>query len=253
MGITKVVFDIANNAFINNNKNLRLINFYKKNNFKTISFDLPTQKKMSDISIIPYDHNNKIRIKNDKKIFVGSEYFLHETKFKKNVLPKKVKKILILIGGSDYKSIGIKILKLLSEERFIIKLLGGLYKKVVFKSKNLRNIEFDENIEKYYKWSDIVICGEGITKFEAMNHNKPVILIHQYDISSNLIKTFLKQETCLSLGLYDEKKLNFYKNQIISYINNKSLQLKHIKNQRKIFNKSSILSKQKKLLKEIRK
>ena len=86
------MFDIANNNFINNNKNLKTINLYRKNNFKTISFDLPKQKKTSDISIIPYDYISKSKPKNNKKTFVGSEYFLYETKFKKNNLSKKIKK-----------------------------------------------------------------------------------------------------------------------------------------------------------------
>ena len=253
IGVTKIVFDIANNNFINNNKNLKTINLYRKNNFKTISFDLPKQKKTSDISIIPYDYISKSKPKNNKKTFVGSEYFLYETKFKKNNLSKKIKKILISIGGSDYKNIGIEILKILSNEKFSIKLLSGLNKKIHFKNKKLSTVNFHNKVEKYYKWCDIVICGEGITKFEAINHNKPVILIHQYDVFSNLIKTFLKQQTCLSLGLYNKKKLNFYKNQIISYINNKCVQIKHMKNQRKIFNKSSIFIKQKRLMEEIRK
>lgn len=252
-GVSKVIFDIANNTNIKKNNNLKLINLYKKNKFKTVSFDLPKQKKVSDISIIPYDYSNKKSARNNKKIFAGSEYFLHETRFKQNILPRKIKKILISIGGSDYKDIGIKFLKLLSKEKFKIKLLAGLNKKIIFKSKFIRTIEFKKNLEKYYKWCDIVICGEGITKFDAINYNKPVILIHQYDISSNLIKTFLNQRTCLSLGLFSEKKLIFYKNQIISYISNKDLQLKHMKNQKKKFNRPSILIKQKKLLKEIKK
>ena len=130
------MFDIANNNFINNKKNLKTINLYRKNNFKTISFDLPKQKKTSDISIIPYDYISKSKPKNNKKTFVGSEYFLYETKFKKNNLSKKIKKILISIGGSDYKNIGIEILKILSNEKFSIKLLSGLNKKIHLKIKN---------------------------------------------------------------------------------------------------------------------
>ena len=89
IGVTKIVFDIANNNFINNNKNLKTINLYRKNNFKTISFDLPKQKKTSDISIIPYDYISKSKPKNNKKTFVGSEYFLYETKFKKIIYQRK--------------------------------------------------------------------------------------------------------------------------------------------------------------------
>lgn len=250
-GIQKIIFDIANNDFIKNNKNIKLINLYKKQNFKTISFDIPGQKKVSDISIIPYDfYSEKKNIRN-KKIFVGSKYLLHKKNFVKNNLPKKIKKILISIGGSDFKSIGIKLLKHFKSENFQIRLLVGLNKYNYINDKKFKLIKFEHNMEKHFSWCDMVICGEGLTKFEAINYNKPTIIIHQFDVASKLIKSFLKQQTCLSLGLYNKKKLNDYKNLIISYINDKTLQAKHMKNQNKLFNRSIFIKKQKMLLDEI--
>ena len=74
-GIKKVVFDIANNSNIKTDQNIKIINLYKDNHLKTISFDNPRQKLVSDISIIPYDYNLGIKKNKKTKIFIGSKYF----------------------------------------------------------------------------------------------------------------------------------------------------------------------------------
>ena len=61
----KIVLDIANAKFLKKNLYERVISIYKKFNFKIISYDLPNKKKLSDVSIIPYNFNNKL---NKKKI-----------------------------------------------------------------------------------------------------------------------------------------------------------------------------------------
>ena len=251
-GIKKVVFDIANNLYVKRNKNTDLINLYKHNNLKIISFDNPRQKLISDISIIPYDYNLKIKKNKETKIFIGAKYFLYKNKFTKNDVPIKINKILITIGGSDYKNIGLKLLKLFKFSNFKIRLLNGLNNKTQSSNKNHKIIKMENDIVKHLKWSDIIICGEGITKYEAVNQNKPIIIIHQFDCTSHLIKVFLHQKTCLSLGLYNNKLNKFYKDSIIKYIYDKKLQSKHIKTQKKLFNNRLIIEKQKKLLKEIK-
>ena len=109
----------------------------------------------------------------------------------------------------------------------------------------------EDNIDRHLKWCDIIICGEGITKYEAVYQNKPVIMIHQFDVRSHLIKQFLSQKTCLSLGLYSNKIEKLYKESINRYIYDKEIQSKHIKAQKKIFNDPLIIKKQKILLREI--
>jgi spore coat polysaccharide biosynthesis predicted glycosyltransferase SpsG len=250
-GIKKVIFDIANNLNIKKSKNVQIISSYKKNNIKTISFDNPTQKLVSDISIIPYDYNLKIKKNKMTKVFVGSKYFLNKSNFTRNNVPEKINKILITVGGSDYKNIGLKILKLLETSNFKIRLLSGLNNMTQTKNKNHKIIRMQNSIVKHLKWCDIVICGEGITKYEAINQNKPIILIHQFDVTSHLIKVFLSQNTCLSLGLYNNKLNKVYKDTIMKYINDKKLQSKHIKIQNELFNDPSIIKEQVKLIKEI--
>ena len=50
-----------------------------------------------------------------------------------------------------------------------------------------------------------------------------------------------------------EKQANYIIKDAFILLTNKSVQIKHMKNQRKIFNKSSIFIKQKRLMEEIRK
>ena len=59
----KIVLDIANAKFLKKNLYERVISIYKKFNFKIISYDLPNKKSLSDVSIIPYNFNNKFKKK----------------------------------------------------------------------------------------------------------------------------------------------------------------------------------------------
>ena len=225
----KIVLDIANAKFLKKNLYERIISIYKKFNFKIISYDLPNKKNLSDVSIIPYNFNNRFNKKKNSINFFGSDYYLNKnTKIKKNIIKNKVKNILITIGGSDFKSIGYEIAKILKDENFKIRLLCGL-NDINNDLNNVENIKFVDDIETHLKWSDLVICGEGLTKYEVIFQNKPFVMIHQFDLKSIMIKSFLKEDLCLSLGIYNKKKLNDYKKKILYYINNKDLISKHLK------------------------
>ena len=249
----KIVFDIANEKFLKNNFYVKIISVYKKFNFKIISYDLPNKKSLSDVSIIPYNFNNKLNKKKNSINFFGSDYYLNKnTKIKKNIIKKKVKNILITIGGSDFKSIGYEIAKILKDENFKIRLLCGL-NDIGNDLNDVKNIKFVDDIEAYLKWSDLVICGEGLTKYEVIFQNKPFVMIHQFDVKSIMIKSFLKEDLCLSLGIYNKKKLNDYKKKILYYVNNKDLISKHLKKQIKIYGNERAYKNKEKLIKEIKK
>lgn len=252
-GLNKVVFDIANKKFLKKNFNLKIISIYKNFGYKIISYDLPNQKNLSDISIIPYDLEKRKVIKKNCVNFYGSKYYLNNNlKMNINKNKNKIKKILITIGGSDFKNIGYELAKILKNENFKIKLLCGLNNT----RENLNNVEtvgLVQDIDKYLKWSDIVICGEGLTKYEVIYQNKPFIMIHQFDTKSQMIKSFIKEEYCLSLGLYNKKKLKNYKRKILEYINNNSLIYKHLKKQIKIFDNINVYKNKRKLINSIRK
>tara|TARA_Y100000768_G_C23990359_1_gene692075 strand:+ start:5873 stop:6847 length:975 start_codon:yes stop_codon:yes gene_type:complete len=252
-GLNKVVFDIANNKFLKKNLNLKIISIYKKFGHKIISYDLPNQKNLSDISIIPYDLEKRKEIKKNCINFYGSKYYLNDNlRMNKNKNKIKIKKILITIGGSDFKNIGYELAKILKNENFKIKLLCGL-NNIKSNLSNVETIGLVQNIDKYLKWSDIVICGEGLTKYEIIYQNKPFIMIHQFDTRSNMIKSFIKEDYCLSLGLYSKKNLKNYKRKILEYINNNDLISKHLKKQIKIFDNINVYKNKRKLINLIRK
>ena len=152
-------------------------------------------------------------IKKNSINFFGSDYYLNKNTKIKNIIKNKVKNILITIGGSDFKSIGYEIAKILKDENFKIRLLCGL-NDINNDLNNVENIKFVDDIETHLKWSDLVICGEGLTKYEVIFQNKPFVMIHQFDLKSIMIKSFLKEDLCLSLGIYN-KKLNDYKKNFI--------------------------------------
>lgn len=243
-GLKKVVLDISNSNNLKNNRYIKIFNIYKKLKFKIISYDLPFAKLNSDISIIPYEFNRSI-LKKSNIEFKGSDYFINENKkFKINNHRKKIKKILISISGSDYKQIGYEIYKILEKENFNIRVLQGLNKNGFEQNSRNSFLNLNKNIQSHLNWSDLIICGEGLIKYDAIYFNKPIIIIHQFDDKSDLIKTFLNQDMCLSLGIFRKEKKIYYREKILNYINDKLLQELHIKNQQKIFNNKEIKKKQ---------
>ena len=99
----------------------------------------------------------------------------------------------------------VQIAKLLQTENLKIRLLIGIKDIKNYKYKNFEIIKFNENIHKHLKWCDTVICGEGLTKFEAISYNKPTIIIHQFDISSETASD-REQEFILNLGSESAKE-----------------------------------------------
>ena len=242
--ITKIIMDLSSKEYLIKNKIYQIQKFYKSKNFKVISFDIPIRKKkiISHLSIIPYDISSKIKKDKRSELIVGTNLLLNGKKnyYKKKLLNKKIKRILICISGTDPKNIAYKVYKHIKHLQFSFDVIvGNNFEKIKIDKKNInkkdriyRNIK---NITKKIAEVDAVICGEGLIKYESVFQKKPTILIHQYDTGSPMIKNFLKTKTCLSLGLY--RKLNSKRIliKIKDYLNNINLINKNIENMNKYF------------------
>jgi len=270
--ITKIVLDLSYKDNLKNNKILSIIKFYKKNNILVTSFDDPRHKITSDVSIIPYQIKKKsLNIVNkNSKIFLGLNYFFFSKKIlniHNNNFKKKINNILIFISASDKGNIGYKILKLIITLNCEIILITNIKNipainrqlKVFISShptKSLNKIKIiplTNNFEKYLKWSDLIISGEGLVKYEAIFLNKPLILVHVNDNNSETIKIFLSKNACLSLGKYKDYLENDYKQKMLSYILDYKTRLVHFKNSNSFFDKKNLLTQQKKLISTLRK
>lgn len=231
--------------------------FFKKKNIKTISFDDPEQFCSSDLSIVPYACKS-IKIKKQKKtrLLKGLEYaVMPETS--QNIAKKKIKKlankILIVIGGTSNEKLIKKILLILNNiehSKIVVKVFIGTAKKNVFLSvlrKNKKNkiILFNEfkNIFTLLSWSDFVIAGEGLIKYEAVAARKPGFFINNAPIQTNTNKKLIKDFRSLKLLNYLDKSslknTNLISKIFLSFMMSRKKRSINVTNSKKInFNKS---------------
>ena len=252
--INKIVMDISHQKNLLKNKIYYKQKKYIKNNLKIISFDDPKQKIISDISIIPYVVSKR-GIKKHKKtlLFKGQKYFLHD--IKKNLqIQNKIRNILIVISGTDPKNIAIKIYKILKDLDFNFKvILGENFKKNVsfYSKKNHQFIKRSKNLNKEFSWCDLVICGEGHTKYESILANKPTIVINQFNKKNYMLKNFTNLNVCLPINNFKSKKRSFIKSCLINYINDEKKRIRHKKNINRHFNHRIILKNTNHMIKKI--
>jgi spore coat polysaccharide biosynthesis predicted glycosyltransferase SpsG len=239
LGIKKIVFDLPDN---NNKNKKKIISQYSSLNLKTISYDLPTKYSDADVKIIPYITNKKI---NQKNTFVGSQYL--GIKFKKNRL-NKIKNILISISGSDKFDIGNTIYNILKKYNFNITFIHGLNKKPSSITKKCCIKKFAYNLKELISYNDLIITGEGMTKYDVIYENKPLIIIQQFN-NSQLMQDFKSKRLCLIIK--KNLKKDIVEKKIISFVNNNKLLKKFHKNQINLLKKNSNLYEYKKMLNTI--
>ena len=239
LGIKKIMFDLPND---NDKNKKKIISKYSSLNLKTISYDLPKKYSDTDIKIIPYITNQKI---NQKNTFVGSQYL--GMRFKKNKL-KKIKNILISISGSDKFDIGNAIYNILKKYNFNITYIYGLNKKPSSKTKNCRIKKFSYNLKKLISCNDLIITGEGLTKYDVIYQNKPLIIFQQFN-NSQLIQDFKSKRLCLIIKKNLKNKV--VEKRIISFVNNDKLIKKFHENQINLLKNYNKLSEYKKMLNTI--
>ena len=255
--ISKIVFDIAHDKNLKKNKLKYIYNFFKKKGFKTISFDVPIYKLTSDISIIPYNYPlKKIKKNENTKLFLGNYYFINNINAKIKKI-NKIKKVLICISGTDPKNISFKIYQSIKKLNYKFNVFLGKNNnsQKLKKQNNFNNVTFykmKKDMLKEIKKNDAIICGEGLLKYESILSYKPTIIIHQKDISSIMIKNFIKLKVCQSFGIFEKINKNSLANNIEKYFENINAIKQNLKNILKNFSHKRMNSKQIRLFKTIK-
>lgn len=209
--------------------NLDSYDFYlqqlKKLSLFLISFEDPHNCVHSaDIIIIPYIDSEKLEIrkKEDVKYLLGIKYFVLRSEFlavPPTIIKRKVKNILITMGGCDSNNITMKVLRSLSNSGLKLHLtivISELFKetetdieKVLHNFKGsyliLKNIK---NMAQIMSDSDIAIINSGLTKYEAVSLGLPCVVISNNDYHSELMNDFNKYNVILHLGTVEKVKSN---------------------------------------------
>jgi spore coat polysaccharide biosynthesis predicted glycosyltransferase SpsG len=172
--------------FIDGNKKESMIKYLKKVNFKGV--------------ISPYFVK-----KNFKKHYQGLEYFVFNPNNKKEKVKKtKIKKLLISFGNSDPKNITelvLKSLSLIKKKYHIDIIIGPMFKNRLIQNiktitKNCKNHIFSikkniRDLSPFLMNCDFAFVSCGLTKFEAILHKKPCMVIplnYETEIMSEILK-----------------------------------------------------------------
>jgi spore coat polysaccharide biosynthesis predicted glycosyltransferase SpsG len=149
-----------------------------------------------------------------KKVFTGIKYLpLKKETFKYARTRKKINKILISMGGSDTYNVTLKILDYLKKKNITSTVICGPTSKlnnVIKKYKKDFKIKYNvKNIFKEFSNHDILICGGGMTPFEAASTGLPSIVIASEPFEIPVCKKLQKIGISKFIGY--RKKINFKK------------------------------------------
>ena len=253
-----IIIDFSSSTVIKQYKNLKKIIFNeakKKEKKKVILIDSIKSEKLHNKycykRIIPYF------LKNHKRLKDGFKYVVVDPKLFEIKKPnfKKILKILITCGGSDIKNTLFICNQILMLNKEIInnvnfKLIIGKFCKKTFYNKikkkfkgffNCKVIYGVKNNHNNYLWSDIIICSDGITKYEALASGRYAIVIKTNKSNDIYGKDFEK----LSLFRFIKRNNNDLRENVLSFLyldNNKNLKnlTKHVNDFKNIYFKMSM-------------
>lgn len=237
-----------------NNFFLRYNSFFKKKNIKTISFDDPSQFCSSNFSIIPYPCKSiKIKKLKKTKIYKGIEYSIIPENLEKicrKKFHKTSKNLLVILGGAPKKNLLKDIIISISNIKFpdiITKVfIGDIQNKFFFPilKKKKKFILFSKfgSIKNLLSWSDFVITGEGLLRFEVVASGRPGLYINnlkQNSVNIKLIKEFNKLNLLQFIEISDLKNHKKIAKELENYMVSKKKICSNLYNSSKIkFNKS---------------
>lgn len=207
----KIILDLTNKLFLDKKTILKIkkILLSYKNN-KIYLIDEPSKRNLSIIlnlqntkTLIPYEVEDKVKKKfsNYKNITTGFKYFVYP--------PKKVKKenkifdITLSFGGSDNFQGTLYVLKLLKElkiKKKVVVIIGKFFKKnyqnkiISFCKNNKFQVRtFSRNFYNILNKTKILITNSGLTKYEGVCHQIPIIVFSDTKESQKIDKVFIKK------------------------------------------------------------
>ena len=191
--------DIADATFIEMlDCNIKRQNIYKNISKKLIVYDDILKNKYSaDLIICAQPKSKRKKIKN---LFSDYLYYPLTDKFKRYLLKKKkinrkLKKILVCLGGGSYNYAYSKFFKYFKKTNLQVSFILGpensqLYNFYKKKINNFKFYEYTNNLPKHIFQSDLVISGGGYLKIETAYLKTPMITIPVQKHQLQLCKDF---------------------------------------------------------------
>jgi len=239
-----IIFDIVKTNYL-----INLLASNKENTlFKVLIADDNVKLIKTNLTFFPFIGNKKY----SKYEYGGKKYcVLEKMPIKKKV--KKIKSVLISMGGSDPKNLSLLVAKKLVNLNCELTIVLGKLSKLQIKDFDfLKNREFKYKIYKHQKTlknlmyiNDLLITNNGITKYEASYMRMPSLIISQEKKANKFQKIFSKDNSAIFLGHYKTKKVKNINKFITRLINdsNKLKKLQDIKSNFDSYGAKRILSK----------
>ena len=200
----------------------RLSQSAELHDLKVIIFSDSTTKKLIDADLVvnvnPNQKQDFYSSEVSTRYCVGLDYFIAPREYQldqQDVMERKtVKNVAICMGGSDSRSVTLKVLRALARADGNFKLtvvVGSTFYKIEdfeeFKSNmNERlTVLFDsKNLYKTFKEADIVVTSGGNVHIERLILGVPGLVICQSHRELEITKIVERQNAVLNLGLHNE-------------------------------------------------
>lgn len=157
-----------------------------------------------DLAVIPYLGAEDIPYKvfKDTKHLLGCAYFIASRALINlaavdRVIRKDARKVLVVIGGSDPTSLSLDVFQALcgiQDKQLDVKfVIGECFDDLLIKNLKEKVKAFVGKIEYCYKadiprlmlWADLVITGEGLTRYEAALIGTPNLVVTRTDLTKD--------------------------------------------------------------------
>jgi len=221
----------------------------KEKDFKVLSIDDNAQiHYFSDVVLNQNIGSEKLKFSSEKdtEFLLGPKYSILRDQLlirDNKTRQSEVKKILIMLGGTDKDNLILKILKSLKSfdnTEFIV-VIGPLNphqdeikKYIKGEGLNARVIKFPENMADLYLESDIAISAGGTSSYEFSYFGIPNIIISIADNQLAISNEFDKQNISIYLGKKEQFSSENLKNKVKELIEDSSLRKKLSGNGKKL-------------------
>lgn len=182
----------------------------------------------------------------------GSEYIMLRDEFlnckdDNQIIPGKVEKIVVSMGGSDPDNTTLKIVKaldLIDDTSLEIKIILGPENRHVQSIKKLvspSNLKYEilsdpDNMPELLIWADIVISAGGSTSWELLYLNKPAVFLINAENQIKIVETIETLGAGINAGWHEKVPVNTIAQKIKTLIESAKTRDTIRKNSRKVVN-----------------
>lgn len=189
---------------------------------KMIAFDDDAKREFyTDVIINQNYRSEKYKYKLQKKettLLCGSRYILLRDEFlmqRKKSINKRVKNILLILGGSDFKDQSLRISKLLEDyvslNNINLNIITNDHYKCLNKLRKLskcnKYIILHHNVRNMadiMKKMDLAISAAGSTVWELLYMGVPSLLMILADNQYNICRSLIRDDLAINLGWYNK-------------------------------------------------